>query len=86
MLAAVQSRLVEGVRPDNPIVAMGAQDADFGLPSWIAGMDQEIVRQAAMVAYIDSYWLLGVLLAATAPLCFIMRRPGFARARGTRPA
>jgi DHA2 family multidrug resistance protein len=84
--AAVQSRLVEGVRPDNPAVAMGAQDADFGLPGWIAGMDHEITRQAAMVAYIDTYWLLGVLLALTAPLCFFLRRPGFARARGTRPA
>lgn len=71
--AAVHSRLVEGIRPDNPIVQMREPGADFGLPAWVAGTDQEVVRQATMVAYADSYYLLGIVMIVVAPLVFFMR-------------
>ena len=73
--ATVHARLVEGVRPDNPIFAMREPGADFGLPGWVAGMDHTIAREAAMVAYLDSYWLLGILLAMVAPLCLLLTKP-----------
>lgn len=72
--AAVHSRLVEGVRPDNPIVAYREPAADFGLPTWLAEMSRSISAQAEMVAYIDSFLALGILVFAVAPLALLMRR------------
>jgi DHA2 family multidrug resistance protein len=73
--STVQSRLTEGVRPDNPIVAMQDPGADFSQPGWIAGMDHTIIREATMVAYIDTYWLMGVAAALAVPVCFMLTRP-----------
>ena len=73
--SAVESRLAEGIRPDNPILAMRDSGADFTLPGWVAGMDFTIIREATMVAYIDTYWLLGVAAARAVPVCFMMARP-----------
>jgi DHA2 family multidrug resistance protein len=73
--ATVHARLTEGVRPDNPLLPMREPGADFGMPSWLAGMDHTIFREAAMVAYIDTYWLLGVALACSVPLCFFLKHP-----------
>lgn len=71
--AIVHSRLVENIRPDNPVFDMRQPDADFGVPAWVAGMDHQILREATMVAYMDSYWLLGALMLAVMPLIFLMR-------------
>jgi len=72
--ATVQSRLVEGIRPDNPMIAVRDPGADFSLPGWIAGMDLQIIREATMVAYLDSFWLLCWIIGAAAPLGFLMLR------------
>ena len=32
-------------------------------------------RQAAMLAYIDNFWLLGVAILVMVPLVFLMKRP-----------
>ena len=62
------SRLVEGVRPDNPAMALRLPDFDFGAAGTMARMDGEIVRQALMVSYIDSFWLLFIACLVAAPL------------------
>jgi DHA2 family multidrug resistance protein len=69
----VQSRLGEGVRPDNPMLGMHAPGFDFGAPDAVAGMHHEIVRQAMMVAYIDAFWLLFLLSVALLPLILLFR-------------
>jgi DHA2 family multidrug resistance protein len=71
--AAVQSRLVEGVRPDNPVLDMRVPDFDFQMPSAVSGMMHEIGRQALMVAYIDAFWMLFLLSLAMIPICLLMR-------------
>jgi DHA2 family multidrug resistance protein len=74
--ATVHARLVEGIRPDNP--ALGATmdgGFDFDLPSAVAGLNAQITRQAAMVAYVDAFWLLFVLALAVIPLLLFMRGP-----------
>jgi DHA2 family multidrug resistance protein len=71
--ATVQSRLVEGVRPDNPWLAWRLPDFDFSVPSQVAGELGQVVRQATMVAYADSFWLLFVVTLAMVPLLFLMR-------------
>jgi DHA2 family multidrug resistance protein len=70
--ATVHSRLVEGVRPDNPLLGGGF---DFDLPGAVAAMNAQISRQAAMVSYVDAFWLLFVLSLAVIPLLLLMRSP-----------
>lgn len=73
--AAAQSRLTEGVRPDNPVIGFRLPDLDFSLPSGLSGIEGEIVRQAMMVGYVDSFRALFVLAAFSAPLVFFLKAP-----------
>ena len=77
--AIIQSRLVEGVRPDNPMLAMGRPGLDLDLPETVAALNGEIVRQAMLVSYVDAFWMLFVVGAIASPLAFLMRK---ARKRG----
>jgi DHA2 family multidrug resistance protein len=36
----------------------------------------ELQRQSAMLAFIDMYWILGVVCLAMIPLMFVMKRSG----------
>jgi DHA2 family multidrug resistance protein len=69
----VHARLVEGLRPDNPLVA--AMPSHFSLtdPAGVAALTGEVERQAQMVAYIDGFWLLGVGALAGIPLILLIR-------------
>jgi len=71
--ATVHSRLVEGIRPDNPVMEWHLPDFDFDLPSAVAGLNAEITRQAAMVSYVDAFWALFVVTLAMAPMILFMR-------------
>jgi DHA2 family multidrug resistance protein len=71
--AIVQSRLTEGVRPDNPVVGLGLPGADFSLPDTISALNGEIIRQATMVSYVDAFWMLFLVGAIASPLAFLMR-------------
>jgi DHA2 family multidrug resistance protein len=73
--ATVQSRLTEGVRPDNPAVSLLTPGFDFSSLQSLAGMDREIVRQALMVAYVDAFWATFVVGITVAPFVFLLRRP-----------
>jgi DHA2 family multidrug resistance protein len=73
--AIVQSRLTEGARPDNPILAWRMPGLDLTLPQGAAGIEQEIVRQAMMVSYVDTFWVLFLISAAVAPFVFLLRTP-----------
>jgi MFS transporter, DHA2 family, multidrug resistance protein len=79
--AIVHSRLVEGVRPDNPVLAQRASGFDFDLPAQVARMNAEITRQASMVAYIDSFWFLFIVMVAATPMLLFMRGPRRTAAR-----
>jgi DHA2 family multidrug resistance protein len=70
--ATVHSRLVEGVRPENPAIGGGL---DFDLPSAVAAMNAQISRQASMVSYIDAFWFLFVLTLVIIPMLLLMRGP-----------
>ncbi len=81
--AVVQSRLVEGVRPDSTNVQFGMPDMDFGSIAALARMKAEIVRQAGMVAYIDVYWLMSIVGVVMLPAALLMREPK--RLSGAKP-
>jgi len=72
--STVKSRLVETVRPDNPIVDLKLPDVDFFSSHMMAGMDLEVFRQALMVSYINTFWMLAVACLIVAPLVMFLRR------------
>jgi len=73
--AVVQSRLVEAVRPDNPVLAMNMPGIDWSSTATLGQLQQDIIRQAMMVSYIDAFWALFVLGMVAAPFIFLLRRP-----------
>jgi DHA2 family multidrug resistance protein len=80
----VHSRLVEHLRPDNPMAQAPHMPAPYSLatPSGIAALNAEATRQAAMVAYIDDFLLMMILVVVALPLLLLLRRPR-ARRGGT---
>jgi MFS transporter, DHA2 family, multidrug resistance protein len=81
----VHSRLVEGLRPDNPLAQAPYLAAPFSLstPSGMAALNAEVTRQAAMVAYIDDFKLIMLIALASIPLLLLLRE---ARRRPPPPA
>lgn len=72
--STAHSRLVETVRPDNPAVMLKAPDMDFESAKTVAGLDLEVMRQAFMVSYTDTFWALAVACIVVTPLVMLLRR------------
>ncbi|MBA2932612.1 DHA2 family efflux MFS transporter permease subunit [Sphingomonas sp. CGMCC 1.13654] len=73
--ASVHSRLVENIRPDNPVLGRAVPGFDFHNPVAVAAMNGQIDRQAAMVSYVDVYWLLFIVTLMGMPLVLLLRAP-----------
>jgi MFS transporter, DHA2 family, multidrug resistance protein len=73
----VHSRLVEQLRSDNPLMHAPYLAAPFNLtsPSGIAALNAEVTRQAAMVAYIDDFLLMTIIVLACLPLLLLVQVP-----------
>jgi DHA2 family multidrug resistance protein len=73
----VHSRLVEQLRPDNPLAHSPYLSAPFSLtnPLGIAALNQEVTRQAAMISYIDDFMLMLIVILASLPLLLLVRVP-----------
>ena len=73
----VHSRLIEELRPDNPLAHAPYLAAPFNLvtPSGIAALNQEVTRQAAMIGYIDDFALMLIVILASLPLLLLVRVP-----------
>jgi DHA2 family multidrug resistance protein len=73
----VHSRLIEHLRPDNPLARAPFLAAPFSLtnPTGIAALNAEVTRQAAMVAYIDVYTFMMMIVVVTIPLLLLVRVP-----------
>ena len=73
----VHSRLVENLRPDNPLARGPFLGPVFSLtnPHGIAALNAEATRQAAMVAYLDDFKLMMLIVAVSTPLLLLLRRP-----------
>jgi MFS transporter, DHA2 family, multidrug resistance protein len=71
----VHSRLVEHLRPDNPLAHAPYLAAPFSLstPGGIAALNAEVTRQAAMVAYVDDFKLIMLIALASLPLLLLLR-------------
>ena len=73
----VHSRLIESLRPDNPLAQAPFLAPPFSLtdPSGIAALNQEVTRQAAMIAYNDDFALMMVVILVSLPLLLLIRGP-----------
>jgi DHA2 family multidrug resistance protein len=84
----VHARLMEGLRPDNPLAQGHFLAPNFSLtaPSGVAALNAEVTRQAAMVGYIDDYKLMMVALIVSLPLLLLIRSNKRPRAVAATPA
>jgi MFS transporter, DHA2 family, multidrug resistance protein len=82
---AVHARLVEPLRPDNPLMQAPWAVGRYSLhgAAGIAALNQEVTRQAAMVAYIDDFKLMTLVVLFSLPLLLLLRE---ARATARAPA
>jgi hypothetical protein len=73
----VHSRLVEQLGPDNPLKHAPYLAAPHSLtsPTGIAVLGAEVTRQATMVAYIDDFLLMSVVVLACLPFLLLVRVP-----------
>ena len=82
----VHSRLVEHLRPDNPLIQAPFLPERFTLHTLegLARLNAEVTRQAAMVAYTINFELMMGAALAVLPLLLLIRDPR--RAPSPRPA
>ncbi|MGH7048314.1 MAG: DHA2 family efflux MFS transporter permease subunit [Stellaceae bacterium] len=71
----VHSRLIEGLRPDNPLARAPYLMAPYSLttPHGIAALNAEVTRQAAMVAYLNDFSLMMMLAVGSTLLLVLLR-------------
>lgn len=72
-MALSQSRLVEQVRPDNPLVDWRMGEMDLSNPA-ITAMDLgQVMRQATMLAYSHTFQMILIGASLMVPLCLAMK-------------
>jgi MFS transporter, DHA2 family, multidrug resistance protein len=79
----VHSRLIEQLRPDNPLAQAPYLSAPFSLtnPAGIAALNAEVTRQASMVAYLSDFALMMVLSLGSCLLLLLVRSPPHTRTK-----
>jgi len=72
------------LRPDNPLAQAPflAAPSSLSVPNGISALNSGVTRQAQMVAYIDDFKLMMVIVLVAAPLLLLLRKPRPARAPG----
>jgi DHA2 family multidrug resistance protein len=71
----VHSRLAENIRPDNPLAQTLAAPYSLTNVHGIAALNAEITRQAQMIAYIDNFQLMVIIILVSLPFLLLLRRP-----------
>lgn len=79
--AASRAHLVEGIRPDSPVVQYGMPDFDVDAAGTLGQLNAEVLRQASMVGNVEIYYLVFFISLAMMPLILLMRSPGRRAAR-----
>src|SRR5262249_37977738 len=71
------SRLIEHLRPDNPLSQWPYLSAPYSLtnPSGIAALNHEVTRQAEMIAYLNVLALMMIVTPPSLPLLLLVRSP-----------
>ena len=73
----VHSRLIEHLRPDNPLAHALYPLAPFSLtdPAGISALNHEVAREAATIAYNDDFALMLIVILDSLPLLLLVRVP-----------
>jgi MFS transporter, DHA2 family, multidrug resistance protein len=73
----VHSSLIQHITPDNPMARAPYLMAPYNLttPTGVAAINAEVTRQAQMIAYINDFYFMAVVILATLPLLLLLRRP-----------
>jgi DHA2 family multidrug resistance protein len=71
----VHQGLVGRVTAGNPQLAMLPAAINPSTTAGAAALNAEVTRQAAMVAYLDDFWLMLIITIVVVPLLFLMSAP-----------
>jgi MFS transporter, DHA2 family, multidrug resistance protein len=71
----VHAELSEHVRPDNPAARLIAAPYSLTEVHGVAALNHEVTRQAQMIAYIDDFHLMMVVMLVAAPFLLLLRQP-----------
>jgi MFS transporter, DHA2 family, multidrug resistance protein len=71
----VHAELSEHVRPDNPAARFLAAPYSLVEVHGVAALNHEVTRQAQMIAYINDFHLMMVVMLVAAPFLLLLRRP-----------
>jgi DHA2 family multidrug resistance protein len=73
----VHAQLAEHIRPDNPMAQAPFLAAPYSLTEvhGLAALNHEITRQAQMIAYIDDFHLMMIVIFVALPFLLLLRRP-----------
>jgi DHA2 family multidrug resistance protein len=71
----IHSRLIEHVRPDNPLAQNLPAPYSLTSPVGIAALNAEVTRQAQMIAYINDFYFMVIIIVVALPLLLLLRRP-----------
>jgi DHA2 family multidrug resistance protein len=74
----VHSTLAEHVRPDNPLAREAVRALPYSLTEvhGIAALNREVTRQAQMIAYLDNFHLMLIVMLVASPFLLLLRRLG----------
>jgi DHA2 family multidrug resistance protein len=67
----IHAGLVEGLTPG--AARLAGSGVDLLTPSGLAGIDAEVTRQAAMVAYVNVFYLMTIICVLAMPLLLLLR-------------
>jgi DHA2 family multidrug resistance protein len=72
----VHSHMVEHIRPDNPLAQAPFLAAPYSLTEThgIAALNAAITKQAQMIAYIDNFHLMVVIIVVSLPFLLLLRQ------------
>jgi DHA2 family multidrug resistance protein len=71
----VHNDLVRHFAPGDQTLSLLPQALNPMTTAGAAALNGEITRQAAMVAYVDDFWLMVIITVLAAPLLFLMKAP-----------
>lgn len=72
----VHSHMVEHIRPDNPLAQAPFLAAPYSLTEThgIAALNAAVTKQAQMIAYIDNFHLMVVVIVVSLPFLLLLRQ------------
>ncbi|HVC53905.1 MAG TPA: DHA2 family efflux MFS transporter permease subunit [Stellaceae bacterium] len=74
----VHSQLIQHVRPDNPAMLSRLHVLPYSLslstPSGVAAINAEVTRQAQMIAYLDDFYVMVLVIVVSLPFLLLLRR------------